>query len=183
MITSAGVVCYVLMLLDDTYVLGSQELPSPQGTLMRLVIEGVLDQNLPWNLILIGVGIAGVAALFRLPVLAFAVGVYLPLDTMAAIFIGGLVRWWITKGANEEVAESRREQGILFGSGLVGGGGLTGVLVALLVAARGGTPVIGFSEWRAGLSELARQSLALAAIAAIAALMVWWACPRRPVSP
>jgi putative OPT family oligopeptide transporter len=178
-ITSAGVVCYVLMLLDETYVLGSSELPAPQGTLMRLVIEGVLDQNLPWNLILIGVGIAGVAALFKLPVLAFAVGVYLPLDTMAAIFVGGLVRWWITRGVDEEQAESRREQGILFGSGLVGGGGLTGVLIALWVAARGGKPVAGFSEWLSSLPTLAHELMAIGAIGAIAGCMVWWSCRRN----
>lgn len=178
-ITSAGVVCFVLMLLDETYVLGSTELPAPQGTLMRLVIEGVLDQNLPWNLILIGVGIAGVAALFKLPVLAFAVGVYLPLDTMAAIFIGGLVRWWVTRGVDEEQAESRREQGILFGSGLVGGGGLTGVLIALWVAARGGKPVEGFSAWLSSLPTVAHESIAIAAIAAIAGCMIWWSRRRQ----
>ena len=175
-LTSAGVVCFVLMLLDETYELGSSELPSPQGTLMRLVIEGVLDQNLPWNLILIGVGIAGVAALFRVPVLAFAVGVYLPLDTMAAIFIGGLVRWWVTRAVDDEQADHRREQGILFGSGLVGGGGLTGVLLALWVAARGGQPIEGFSEWLSSLSVTTHEAIAVAAIVGIAGCLCWWSC-------
>jgi len=178
-ITSAGVVCYVLMLLDQTYVLGSQELPAPQATLMRLVVEGVLDQNLPWGLILCGVGIAAVAALLRLPVLAFAVGVYLPLDTMAAIFVGGLSRWWVTRTADVESAERRRERGVLFGSGLVGGGGLTGVLLALWVTFRGGERIVGFSAQLNNLSPVARESVALAAVALIAACTIGWSV-RRP---
>jgi uncharacterized oligopeptide transporter (OPT) family protein len=104
----------------------------------------VLDQSLPWALIFIGVGIAGVAAIFRVPTLPFAVGVYLPLSTMGAVFLGGLLRWYLTRGESE-TAEVRREKGVLFGSGLVGGGGLTGVLLAIwVVVVRGGEPIIGF---------------------------------------
>ena len=178
-LSSAGVVCFVLMLLDRTYVLGSQELPAPQGTLMRLVVEGVLDQNLPWSLILCGVGIAGLAALFQLPVLAFAVGVYLPLDTMAAVFIGGLVRWWVTRGADAETAELRRERGVLFSSGLVGGGGLAGVLLALWVTFRGGQRIVGFSEQLSSLSPVSRELIAVAALLGIVAAMVAWSL-RQP---
>ena len=116
-ISSAGAICAVLMLLDETYTLGSQDLPAPQATLMRLVIEGVLEQNLPWTLIAIGAALSVVVALFGLPTLAFAVGVYLPLDTMAAIFVGGLLRWLVTRTPDKDLAESRREQGILFSSG------------------------------------------------------------------
>ncbi len=102
--------------------LGGAELPAPQAVLMKLVIDGVLDQSLPWVLIIIGVGIGLVASLFRIPVLAFAVGVYLPLSTMAAVFLGGLARYVLTRDQIPEEAERRREQGVLFGSGLVGGG-------------------------------------------------------------
>ena len=91
--------------------LGGAELPAPQAVLMKLVIDGVLDQNLPWALILIGVGIAAVASLFKIPVLAFAVGVYLPLSTMAAVFLGGLMRWLLTRNVPADVAEERRERG------------------------------------------------------------------------
>jgi putative OPT family oligopeptide transporter len=145
-ITSAGFVCLVIIILNQGTPggLGGPELPAPQAVLMKLVIDGVLDQSLPWALIFIGVGIAGVAAIFRVPTLPFAVGVYLPLSTMGAVFLGGLLRWYLTRGESE-TAEVRREKGVLFGSGLVGGGGLTGVLLAIwVVVVRGGEPIIGF---------------------------------------
>jgi putative OPT family oligopeptide transporter len=178
-ITSAGVICAVLILLDKTYTLGSEELPAPQATLMRLVIEGVLQRNLPWTLIAIGAALSVVVALFRLPALAFAVGVYLPLETMAAIFVGGLLRWAVTRTSYGEMAERRRAQGILFSSGLVGGGGLTGVLLALWVTVRKGERIVGASHWLAGLSNFTQQLMALAAIALIGAAIFGWSV--RPI--
>jgi putative OPT family oligopeptide transporter len=170
-VTSAGVVCLVVMLLHRSVAggLGGSELPAPQAVLMKLVIDGVLDQNLPWGLILIGVGLAAVAALFRVPVLAFAVGVYLPLSTMAALFLGGVVRWALTRGGQDERSETRRERGVLFGSGLVGGGGLTGVVLALWVGLSGGKAIRG---WSPTLPEWGAEAMALATILAILWLTV-----------
>jgi putative OPT family oligopeptide transporter len=169
-ITSAGFVCAVVMLLNRTAEggLGGPELPAPQSVLMKLVIDGVLDQSLPWALILIGVGIAGVAALFRVPVLAFAVGVYLPLYTMAAIFLGGILRHLLTRGQPAEIAEQRRERGVLFGSGLVGGGGMTGVLLALWVVVQGGKKITGIPL---GLPPWAESVVSLLVIGALLALL------------
>ena len=177
-ITSAGVVCLVVMLLHQNVAggLGGEELPAPQAVLMKLVIDGVLDQNLPWVLIFIGVGIGLVASLFRIPVLAFAVGVYLPLSTMAAVFLGGLMRYLLMRAQPAAEAERRREQGVLFGSGLVGGGGLTGVLLALWVAVRGGKRIEGFPLH---LPDAAEQALALLAIAAILGIMLIFIKSRR----
>ncbi|MEE8138349.1 MAG: oligopeptide transporter, OPT family, partial [Thermoanaerobaculia bacterium] len=171
-VTSAGIVCLVVGMLHKNVEggLGGAELPAPQAVLMKLVIDGVLDQNLPWALIFIGVGIAIVATLFRVPVLAFAVGVYLPLSTMAAVFLGGLLRLLLTRGVAEAEAKDRREQGVLFGSGLVGGGGLTGVLLALWVGLRGGRKIEGIPL---ALSPLWVEVLALAAILGILAWMTW----------
>jgi putative OPT family oligopeptide transporter len=178
-ITSAGVVCLVVMMLHQNVEggLGGAELPAPQAVLMKLVIDGVLDQNLPWVLIFIGVGIGLVASLFKIPVLAFAVGVYLPLSTMAAVFLGGLIRLLLTRRQPEEVAEQRREQGVLFGSGLVGGGGLTGVVLAVWVGARGGRRIEGFPL---DLPDPAQQILALATIGLILGLVTWMATRRMP---
>jgi putative OPT family oligopeptide transporter len=180
-ITSAGAVCYVIGVLHETAEggLGGSELPAPQGTLMKLIIDGVLDQKLPWSLILIGIGIGIAAWLLRLEVLPFAVGVYLPLSTTAAVFLGGALRWALARGRSAEEVESRREQGILFGSGLVGGGGLTGVLLAIWVFASGekirGIPpdLSGLAPWAA---TLATQGAALATLAAIL-----WIMSRRAV--
>ncbi len=160
-ITSAGVVCWALTLLHNQYTLGSAELPAPQATLMKLVIDGVLDQQLPWNLILIGVGISLVVWACRLPSLPFAVGVYLPMSTMAPVFLGGLVRYMITRKGSEKQKEERREQGVLFGPGLVGGEGLTGVLLAGWVAFKGGEKIKGLDL---GLDAWATNLIALFAI-------------------
>ncbi len=172
-ITSAGVVCLVVMLLHGTVAggLGGPELPAPQSVLMKLVIDGVLDRNLPWALILIGIGIGTVASFVKIPVLAFAVGVYLPLYTMGAVFLGGLLRWLLTRSVEPAESERRRERGILFGSGLVGGGGLTGVLLAIWVAARAGMPIEGISL---ELPHVLEEVLALLTIAAILGTMTWF---------
>ena len=137
---------------------------------MRLVIDGVIDKNLPWPLIGIGAVFALVAAALRLPALAFAVGIYLPLYTMGAVFLGGLARWWVERSAKDESdVERRSSQGILFGSGLVGGGGLTGVVLALWVVAQGGGKISGFGL---DLPKWANNGLAVLAIAAIVALLL-----------
>ena len=170
-ITSAGVVCLVIIILNRGTPggLGGPELPAPQAVLMKLVIDGVLEQSLPWVLIFLGVGIGAGAALLRIPTLPFAVGVYLPLSTMGAVFLGGLLRWLLAKGQPAEIVESRREKGILFGSGLVGGGGLTGVVLAIwVVAVRGGEPMVGFPPaipgWAAMVVAALTLGLALAAM-------------------
>ena len=172
-ITSAGVVVLVVMLLNGTVEggLGGAELPAPQSVLMKLVIDGVLDRNLPWTLILIGIGIGTAASFVKIPVLAFAVGVYLPLYTMGAVFLGGLLRWVLTRDVPPAESERRRERGVLFGSGLVGGGGLTGVLLAVWVVVRGGEPIRGFPL---DLPHVVDEALAFLTIAANLGTMTWF---------
>ena len=130
-LTSATFVCLSVLLLAKTFGFGGEELPAPQATLMKLVIEGVLDQQLPWTLVIIGAGIAIVCELFKIPSLPFAVGVYLPVSTMTPIFVGGMLRMWMERSAkSEQEAGDRREKGTLLGSGFVGGEGLLGVGIA-----------------------------------------------------
>ncbi len=129
-LTSATFVCLSVLLLAETFGFGGKDLPAPQATLMKLVIDGVIDQSLPWGLVGIGVGIALAAELARIPSLPFAVGVYLPLSTMTPIFLGGLLRWLLTRRADPARAEERTDRGVLLGSGFVGGEGLLGVGLA-----------------------------------------------------
>jgi putative OPT family oligopeptide transporter len=154
-LTSAVFVCLAVMLLDQTYGFGTEEIPAPQATLMKLVIEGVLQSSLPWGLVGIGVGIAVVAELFRIPSLPFAVGVYLPVSTMVPVFFGGLLRWAAERQAgSEDEAAAARERGVLFGSGLVGGEGLLGVVIAGVAFARTRAPEgIGYA-WAGALAPL-----------------------------
>lgn len=129
-LTSATFVCLSVLLLAETFGFGGKDLPAPQATLMKLVIDGVIDQSLPWGLVGIGAGLALLAELLRIPSLPFAVGVYLPLSTMTPIFLGGLLRWMMTRRQAAAEAEARTERGVLLGSGFVGGEGLLGVGLA-----------------------------------------------------
>ena len=156
-LTSATFVCLSVLLLAETFGFGSEELPAPQATLMKLVIDGVLEQNLPWGLVAIGGGIAVVAELLRVPSLPFAVGVYLPVSTMTPIFLGGMLKLWLERSAaNEEQAGQRRDSGVLLGSGFVGGEGLLGVAIAGVAFFQGARPA-GFGtgwmgpDWLASL--------------------------------
>lgn len=139
-------VAATVLLLGKVYIFGSQELPAPQAMLMKTVIEGVLSGNLPWPLVLIGMGITVPVILCGVSALSFAIGVYLPLASMAAIFLGGCVRKLVDqrRAARQESLGDEGDPGILAASGLVAGEGLAGVVVAALVAGKwvqsGGTP-------------------------------------------
>ncbi len=127
-------VAATVMLLGHAYEFGSPEIPAPQATLMKTIIEGVLSGALPWDLVLTGTGLAIGAMLCGVSGLAFAIGVYLPLATMAPLFVGGCVRALVERTRGPR-AEGDSDPGILAASGLVAGEGLAGVAVAGLVAA------------------------------------------------
>jgi putative OPT family oligopeptide transporter len=127
-------VAATVMLLGHAYEFGSPEIPAPQATLMKTIIEGVLSGELPWDLVLTGAGLAIGAMLCGVSGLAFAIGVYLPLATMAPLFVGGCVRA-LVEHRRPQRAEGASDTGILAASGLVAGEGLAGVAVAGLVAA------------------------------------------------
>ncbi|MBC8358069.1 MAG: oligopeptide transporter, OPT family [Candidatus Aminicenantes bacterium] len=131
-LVSAFAIAWTVWLLGKTFVFGSTDLPAPQATLMKTVIEGVLGGDLPWGLVLIGGAFALMAELLRIPSLPFAVGIYLPLSTMTPIFCGGMIKQFIERkaGKNEELKKRKSEKGILLGSGLIAGEGIAMVLVA-----------------------------------------------------
>jgi uncharacterized oligopeptide transporter (OPT) family protein len=111
--------------------IGSADVPAPQATLMSTIITGLLNQNLPWGLVLVGIFITVTLELCGVHSLSFAVGLYLPIATTAPIFAGGMVRWWVERrtGVGQE---SDVSAGTLFSSGLIAGGSLAGILYAVL---------------------------------------------------
>jgi putative OPT family oligopeptide transporter len=133
-ITSAFVIGGTLLYLHNVFTIGSADVAAPQATLMATLIKGLLSQNLPWGLVLVGVFIAVTLELCGVHSLSFAVGAYLPIATTAPIFVGGLVRWWVERKTGE-TAESDLSAGTLFSSGLIAGGSLAGILYAILFGA------------------------------------------------
>jgi len=131
-LASAFAIAAAVWLLGEAFSFGSTALPAPQATLMKTVVEGVLGGNLPWGLVLVGGAFAIVAELLGIPSLPFAVGIYLPLSTMTPVFVGGAVRRFIEKRAgNEELKATRKEKGILLGSGFIAGEGILMIFVAI----------------------------------------------------
>ncbi len=135
-LTAATITGAVVLLLHSAFTIGSEALPAPQATLMKLVVEGVMDQNLPWAFVLTGVAIAAVVELLGIASLPFAVGLYLPLSLSVPIMAGGILRGLIERRYNGSQLKSARENGVLLGSGLVAGEATVGVLIALLVYSR-----------------------------------------------
>jgi putative OPT family oligopeptide transporter len=118
-----------------------EKFDAPKATLMSYIIKGILNQQLPWNLVLIGVMIAIVLEMAGLPSLAFAVGVYLPLSASSPIFIGGMVRWLVDRNSRrkhahmteeELAAESDKSPGVLMASGYIAGAALAGIVFAFM---------------------------------------------------
>ncbi len=119
------------------HAIGTDKYPAPQGTLMATLIKGILSFNLDWQFVLVGVFIAVVIELCGIKALSFAIGIYLPLSTTLPIFIGGAIRGiveWRNKRKKIEISAEEEDlgKGNLFATGLVAGGALAGVLVAIL---------------------------------------------------
>ncbi|RDY23719.1 oligopeptide transporter, OPT family [Romboutsia maritimum] len=142
---SAITIGAVLYLLDSAWGFGSKEIAAPQATLMKLVVEGVMEGNLPWTLIFAGAGIAFAVEVIGIPVLPFAVGLYLPIHLSAAIMVGGIIRFFLEnrKNVSEEDKKDQIDRGILYTSGLIAGEGLIGVLLAIFAIIPIGTSNLG----------------------------------------
>ena len=130
-VTSSLVIGVTTLYLHNVMTIGSKALPAPQATLMSTIIKGLLSQNLPWGLVLVGVFISITLELCGIHSLSFAVGSYLPIATTAPIFAGGLVRWFVERKTGV-AEESEVGSGTLFSSGLIAGGSLAGILYAVL---------------------------------------------------
>lgn len=189
---AAFVIAPILGLLFEAYGLGgvlpregmdpAEMLQAPQATLMASVADGVFSRNLPWGMIGIGALIAAaVIALdqtlkargssLRVPVLAVAVGIYLPIELEVPIFAGGLVAWLVgravRRGGGDGAVERANQRGLLFSSGLITGEALVGILLAIPFAAMQSTDVLNIAP--AGFDPIARWIGAAAAVG-----FVWW---------
>ena len=165
MVNSAGVPAYlvdpgingtVMERPDGTEV---RKFAAPKAVLMSYIIKGILDRQLPWHLVLVGVLIAVVLELCGVPSLAFAVGVYLPLATSAPVLFGGVLRWIVDRKRRKEVAHHKlseeelaadadRSPGVLCASGYIAGGAIAGIVIAVLAGV--------FDQVEAKFSELAQ---------------------------
>jgi len=133
-VTSSFIIGMTLLYMHRVFGIGSEAVAAPQATLMATLIKGLLSQNLPWGLVLVGVFISVTLELCGVHSLSFAVGAYLPIATTAPIFVGGLVRWFVERKTGE-TSESDLSAGTLFSSGLIAGGSLAGILYAILFGA------------------------------------------------
>jgi len=131
-VVSASVIAITTIYMHQVFGIGSPDVPAPQATLMATIIKGLLNQNLPWGLVLVGVFVSVTLELCGIHSLSFAVGSYLPIATTAPIFAGGLVRWWVEQKTGV-AQESEVSAGTLFSSGLIAGGSIAGILFAILV--------------------------------------------------
>ena len=136
-VVSAAADGFVLYLLNEAWGYGTTDLPAAQATMMKMLVEGIMNAELPWALIFIGVFIAIVAEILKVPVMPFAVGMYLPFSLSAGIMAGGIVRYIVEKikGTDAEKKE-RADRGVLFTSGLIAGEGIMGIVLAVLAVAK-----------------------------------------------
>ena len=163
-IVAAPFVAGVLFMLAAQFEFGSADLPAPQATLMKTVVSGVVAADLPWGLVLSGAALAVVAEILGAPSLPFAVGLYLPLATMAPVFIGGVLR----RLADARLGRARAAGGVLFACGLIAGEGVLGVGVAAWAFFFSRPRGLGLH-----LGTTAELAIGLAALAALSGLL--WA--------
>jgi len=143
-IVASLVLFFPLMVLDNAYHFGSPQLSAPQAGLMAMLAQGIVGGSMAWPLVVVGIllGFAMILVKVRSPML-FSVGMYLPLDTTFAIFVGGIIRWITDKlrdkrGLNEAQKARVENAGVLTASGLIAGEALCGLVIAAIW--RGNTP-------------------------------------------
>ena len=132
-VASGFAIAGVMSLLNKAWGFGSAEIPAPQATLMKMIVEGIMDAKLPWVLVFMGVFLALALEVLRVPVMPFAIGLYLPIYLSCGIMVGGVVRLFLDK--KKEAEEKKKEMisnGTLYCAGMIAGEGLVGILMAVL---------------------------------------------------
>ena len=162
-LVSSAVIGGVLMLLNKAWGFGSKDLAAPQASLMKMIVEGVMDGNLPWSLVFIGMVLAVAVEILQIPVLPVAIGLYLPLELTGAMMLGGVVRYLGDKALFGKRSSST-DSGILFCSGMIAGEGIIGIILAVLAV----TGVADKLDLSSGLNTGTVGSLVLLALMLIA---------------
>jgi putative OPT family oligopeptide transporter len=133
-ICSAAVMGWIIIMLNDVYVIGSKDLPAPQANMIMSLAQGVMEGELPWTLILVGGAIALAVWLLGGEVLPFAVGLYLPIHLSVTMMVGGIIRWIVDRrNFSKETRSKKNEKGTLLASGYIAGDALMSVLATALV--------------------------------------------------
>ena len=136
-VASAAAIGFVLYLLNEAWGYGTEKIPAAQATMMKMLVEGIMNEELPWAMILIGVFIAIVVEILKMPVMPFAVGMYLPFSLSAGIMAGGIVRIFVEKKKGTEAEKkARTDRGLLFTSGMIAGEGIIGILLAVFAVVK-----------------------------------------------
>ncbi|MDO5396473.1 MAG: oligopeptide transporter, OPT family [bacterium] len=132
-IAAAFAIGGVLYLLNNAWGYGSAEVPAPQATLMKMIVEGIMGGELPWGLVFIGVFLGICMEILRVPVMPFAIGLYLPIYLNAGIMTGGIVRGIMDrrKKTDKKTKEEQSTRGTLYCAGMIAGEGLVGILLAV----------------------------------------------------
>ena len=143
-VSSGFAIAGVMSLLNKAWGFGSAEIPAPQATLMKMIVEGIMDAKLPWVLVFMGVFLALALEVLRVPVMPFAIGLYLPIYLSCGIMVGGVVRLFLDK---KKEAEAKKKEmisnGTLYCAGMIAGEGLVGILMAVLAIIKVGDNSIG----------------------------------------
>ena len=136
-VASSAAIGFVLYLLNEAWGYGTEKIPAAQATMMKMLVEGIMNEELPWAMILIGVFIAIVVEILKMPVMPFAVGMYLPFSLSAGIMAGGVVRIFVEKKKGTEAEKkARTDKGLLFTSGMIAGEGIIGILLAVFAVVK-----------------------------------------------
>ena len=136
-VASSAAIGFVLYLLNEAWGYGTEKIPAAQATMMKMLVEGIMNEELPWAMILIGVFIAIVVEILKMPVMPFAVGMYLPFSLSAGIMAGGIVRIFVEKKKGTEAEKkARTDRGLLFTSGMIAGEGIIGILLAVFAVVK-----------------------------------------------
>ena len=136
-VASSAAIGFVLYLLNEAWGYGTEKIPAAQATMMKMLVEGIMNEELPWAMILIGVFIAIVVEILKMPVMPFAVGMYLPFSLSAGIMAGGIVRIFVEKKKGTEAEKkARTDRGLLFTSGMIAGEGIVGILLAVFAVVK-----------------------------------------------